>query len=476
MMLDARVGGEVERLLEACVPAPFVDECAQIARLSEAAHKSAEFDTSGGSARARALIEQIDDDHSTPVLVWNAGRRTVLRRAIDAELAPILSRLRKTAAASDKGIGAVRPGDVRWKPAALSRRLATDGEADLCVGGLHIRPFIAADGFFNFGAPEDAAAFLVALLESLRNESRFLLERKATHDQQSLGDLWHALHLLLSTNAPLQTHKACLTSTGFFFGATRLPTERDVLTRVCEVLQTLVRAGGDGALFANLVSGPHLLWLLSLCRSAPPLATLALSIVADVVRRASRSVPHLLNSGGLLLLLDCVFRLRPTEGAAVGAAEGAADDSAGSAAAARAALAERLGAVRVLAHLVSDSRHGAEIAECVCAMLTPRFRYALEDTPDRFIELFDAVHTSGSAEKGNVREWDDVKRDELGGLLRTEVRRLLDAASAEEPEVVPPAAADASKRQSYVPPPPPSSAWLEASSRVEAAWRVEVEL
>ena len=50
----------------------------------------------------------------------------------------------------------------------------------------------------------------------------------------------HALHLLLSTNAPLQTHRMCLVNLGFFFGAARLPVEVTVLTRICEVLQTLV--------------------------------------------------------------------------------------------------------------------------------------------------------------------------------------------------------------------------------------------
>ena len=226
---------------------------------------------------------------------------------------------------------------------------------------------------------------------------------------------------------------------------------------------TLVRAG-EGAPFANLAGGSQMVWLLSLCRRVPPLATLALNIVGDLVRRTSRAVPHLLNAGGLLLLLDSVFRLRRPEGSTGGGDE------------ARAAMAERLGAVRVLSLMASDSRHGAEIADCVCAMLTPRFRYAFEDVSDKFLELFDTAHVSGTAERGNLREWGDEKRDELGALIAAETRRLLEAESVEVLEIIPPAAADASKRMSYVPPPPPATTWLEASRRVEAAWRVAVEL
>ena len=116
-------------------------------------------------------------------------------------------------------------------------------------------------------------------------------------------------------------------------------------------------------------------------------------------------------------------------------------------------------------------------------------RYGFEGKPDEFLALFDSSHTSGSSERGNVRAWDAAKREEIGRIVGAEARRLLDAVSVDEPEAVPPPSSaedggrlvegkrSEGRRSSVMPPPdPPSAEWLEAAERVEAAWRVVVEL
>ena len=139
-------------------------------------------------------------------------------------------------------------------------------------------------------------------------------------------------------------------------------------------------------------------------------------------------------------------------------------------AASRAALAERLGAVRVLSVMALDSRHGAEIAERVCALLTPRFRYCFEETPERFLEAFDSYHTSGSEERGNLRVWNGKKRDELAGLVDAEAKKLLLVIAEEDEPVAVEVPSPTARRVRGAPVAGPSEAWLEAAHRMVNAW------
>ena len=577
MLLDQRVGGEMEKLLEACFPSVWVDECAQIA----SAHRAALVDSAaaangggadsgaGGNARktARSLIEQYDNEYATPTLVWNDQLRNELIGAVDDELDPILKRLREAAAGSEKGISSVKLGEYKWKPTALLKRLQEGLSLGQRVNGIFIKPFIATDGFYTFASTDESEGFLTELLEEIRNESLVLMELAKSRgvgldvpitDEgeessgnvvvsqalENLTELWQALLLVLTTNVPLQTHKSCLASLSFLFSSLRLPLPFALLNQICQILSILVRAGGDFAPFANAVGGTNALWLLALCRRAPMLATPALTITADLVRRAPRAVPVLLNAGGLLLLLDCIFRNRPpssggdeggtpekraesTVKGAAGewlaneekkAADAEEDDELSAAAAvplpedeedgspspapassvssapasassspspaeevrpkwaavdnaaSRAALAERLGAVRVLSVMALDSRHGAEIAERVCALLTPRFRYCFEETPERFLEAFDSYHTSGSEERGNLRVWNGKKRDELAGLVDAEAKKLLLVIAEEDEPVAVEVPSPTARRVRGAPVAGPSEAWLEAAHRMVNAW------
>ena len=182
-----------------------------------------------------------------------------------------------------------------------------------------------------------------------------------------------------------------------------------MLSLVLQVLQALSKPGGAvvGAIeFASSVKGAHLLGLVALSTRTPTLAAGSLGLVVDLVRRSPAAVLAFLRLGGLVLLLRPL--LGPVAPAAVTPV-------------APAAVTEtRLLIVRVLSALTSDSRHGAEIAECVCELFTMRFRMLLEGAgahPEAFLAFLEADHTAGPSYSTIAREWDAKRRTQLHALL-----------------------------------------------------------
>jgi len=164
---------------------------------------------------ASALLAQLDANHSSPLLIWHAERRSRLRLALEDELSPIVESLRcnlrcnlrcdleedeLSPIVESLGVGDGRGGgpstapstalrtalstapstapvrsDVGWAPCwaptALLAKLAA-AETDLNVGGLFLEPFVAADGKFSFATAAAAGHFLAALITALRDLSR----------------------------------------------------------------------------------------------------------------------------------------------------------------------------------------------------------------------------------------------------------------------------------------------------------------
>jgi len=164
---------------------------------------------------ASALLAQLDANHSSPLLIWHAERRSRLRLALEDELGPIVESLRCNLRCNLRcdleedelgpiveslGVGDGRGGGpstapstapsmalstapstapVRsyvgwapcWAPTALLAKLAA-AETDLNVGGLFLEPFVAADGKFSFATAAAAGHFLAALITALRDLSR----------------------------------------------------------------------------------------------------------------------------------------------------------------------------------------------------------------------------------------------------------------------------------------------------------------
>ena len=452
LLLDPDIGGEVEHLLESCLAPAIVDEIAQLAQMLDSSPASrlstlatlVDADSTSAAHAAHALLELFDGEHSTPTLVWGSARRTALKRAVGSELEPIFHYL-WDAARGGTGIGAVRAGDVVWDPSALVRRMVRTG-TELVVGGLFIRPFVAAEGFHRFSSAEKAGDFLVNLLKAIHSESIFfgalttqigaglcdhqdaspdaVLNRAQTVPSEveqashNLNELWEALQLLLSTNVGLQAHHACLAYVDFLFAVPRLLLPYAVQARVCQVIGLLLKAGEGSTSFAHAIGGRQMVWLLSVCRRAPPLAVLVLNVALDLVRRSPRAIFELFASGGLLLILQSIFAcsLDPSQCVAGANAVGTEASPTPSSSCACSAhyvdrmaapgaqaasilspaecsgsnLPERLGAIRVLVAMASDSRHGAEIADMICSLLTPRFRMAFEARqPEHFLSLFD---------------------------------------------------------------------------------------
>jgi hypothetical protein len=97
----------------------------------------------------------------------------------------------------------------------------------------------------------------------------------------------------------------------------------------------------------------------------------------------------------------------------------------------------------VLVAMVGDSVYGAEVAYTLCALLTLRFRPALEGKPDALLTLADAEHTAGR------REWSAHARDALRDVLAAEVDAILDEwrfAASEGDGPAPAIATDAAER------------------------------
>ena len=174
-----------------------------------------------------------------------------------------------------------------------------------------------------------------------------------------------------------------------------------MLSLVLQVLQALSKPGGAvvGAVeFASSVKGAHLLGLVALSTRTPTLAAGSLALVFDLVRRSPAAVLAFLRLGGLVLLLRPL--LEPVAPAAV--------------------TETRLLIVRVLSALTNDSRHGAEIAECVCELFTMRFRMLLEGAgahPEAFLAFLEADHTAAPSYSTIAREWDAKRRTQLHALL-----------------------------------------------------------
>jgi hypothetical protein len=246
--------------------------------------------------------------------------------------------------------------------------------------------------------------------------------------------MWKALLQLLTLHASLCTHRACVAAADFFFGSVRSPMPLTVLSLVLQVLQALSKPGGAvvGAIeFASSVKGAHLLGLVALSTRTPTLAAGSLGLVVDLVRRSPAAVLAFLRLGGLVLLLRPL--LEPVAPAAVTPVAPAAVTPAAvtpaavtpaavtPAAVTPAAVTEtRLLIVRVLSALTSDSRHGAEIAECVCELFTMRFRMLLEGAgahPEAFLAFLEADHTAAPSYSTIAREWDAKRRTQLQALL-----------------------------------------------------------
>jgi hypothetical protein len=208
-----------------------------------------------------------------------------------------------------------------------------------------------------------------------------------------------------------------------------------VLSLVLQVLQALSKPGGAvvGAIeFASSVKGAHLLGLVALSTRTPTLAAGSLGLVVDLVRRSPAAVLAFLRLGGLVLLLRpllepvapaAVTPVAPaavTPAAVTPVAPAAVTPAAVTPVAPAAVTETRLLIVRVLSALTSDSRHGAEIAECVCELFTMRFRMLLEGAgahPEAFLAFLEADHTAAPSYSTIAREWDAKRRTQLHALL-----------------------------------------------------------
>ena len=393
------------------------------------------------------LLAQLDANHSSPLLIWNAERRARLRLALEDELSPIVESLRIHNGRVGGFSAVMSPG----APAALLAKLEA-AETDLKVGGLFLEPFVVSGGKFSFATAAAAGHFLAALITALQDVSRtlhsavvsasrprFAIEEEAAalatgaqgaqddalaealDDETAVGRgvgrhaalMWKALLQLLTLHTSLCTHRACVAAADFFFGSVRSPMPITALSLVLQVLQALCKPGAVmGAVeFVSSVKGAHLLGLVALSTRTPTLAADSLGLVFDLVRRSPAAVLAFLRLGGLVLLLHPL--LEP-------AAPAAGTETCCTGTETRCTGTTRLLLVRVLSALMSDSRHGAEIAECVCELLTTRFRMLLEGAgahPEAFLAFLEADHTAGPSYSTHAREWDAKRRTQLRALL-----------------------------------------------------------
>ena len=393
------------------------------------------------------LLAQLDANHSSPILIWNAERRARLRLALEDELSPIVESLRIHNGRVGGFSAVMSPG----APAALLAKLEA-AETDLKVGGLFLEPFVVSGGKFSFATAAAAGHFLAALITALQDVSRtlhsavvsasrprFAIEEEAAalatgaqgaqddalaealDDETAVGRgvgrhaalMWKALLQLLTLHTSLCTHRACVAAADFFFGSVRSPMPITALSLVLQVLQALCKPGAVmGAVeFVSSVKGAHLLGLVALSTRTPTLAAGSLGLVFDLVRRSPAAVLAFLRLGGLVLLLHPL--LEP-------AAPAAGTETRCTGTETRCTGTTRLLLVRVLSALMSDSRHGAEIAECVCELLTTRFRMLLEGAgahPEAFLAFLEADHTAGPSYSTHAREWDAKRRTQLRALL-----------------------------------------------------------
>ena len=393
------------------------------------------------------LLAQLDANHSSPILIWNAERRARLRLALEDELSPIVESLRVHNGRVGGFSAVMSPG----APAARLAKLEA-AETDLKVGGLFLEPFVVSGGKFSFATAAAAGHFLAALITALQDGSRtlhsavvsasrprFAIEEEAAalatgaqgaqddalaealDDETAVGRgvgrhaalMWKALLQLLTLHTSLCTHRACVAAADFFFGSVRSPMPITALSLVLQVLQALCKPGAVmGAVeFVSSVKGAHLLGLVALSTRTPTLAAGSLGLVFDLVRRSPAAVLAFLRLGGLVLLLHPL--LEP-------AAPAAGTETRCTGTETRCTGTTRLLLVRVLSALMSDSRHGAEIAECVCELLTTRFRMLLEGAgahPEAFLAFLEADHTAGPSYSTHAREWDAKRRTQLRALL-----------------------------------------------------------
>ncbi|KAL3908465.1 MAG: hypothetical protein SGPRY_009787, partial [Prymnesium sp.] len=181
--------------------------------------------------------------------------------------------------------------------------------------------------------------------------------------------------------------------------------------------------------FISSMGRLELLHLLSVTHHTPRLTKLALAITTDLVRRSSEALIHLIDSAGLLLVIQQLFEqpahpnpnpntnpnLNPTidPDPNTKLTPNDTDNSA------------RIAAFRALSAMISDSLHGAQVADMVCRLLTPRFRLHFENKPEAFLAFFDGEHSSGTREHGNERVWNATTRKLLHHHITSESDRLL---------------------------------------------------
>ena len=423
---------------------------------------------------ASALLAQLDANHSSPLLIWHAERRARLRVALEDELGPIVESLR----VGDGRAGA--PTALLAKLAAAETDLnvgglflepfvAADGKFSFATAAaaghflaalitalrdlsrpLHSAVMSASQPRFAIEAEEEEAEAAATSARGAQDDALYAQDDALGAQDDALDAetavvrlgrhaalMWKALLQLLTLHASLCTHRACVAAADFFFGSVRSPMPLSVLSLVLQVLQALSKPGGAvvGAIeFATSVKGAHLLGLVALSTRTPTLAAGSLGLVVDLVRRSPAAVLAFLRLGGLVLLLRPLLgpvapaAVTPVAPAAVTPVAPAAVTPAAvtpaavtPAAVTPAAVTEtRLLIVRVLSALTSDSRHGAEIAECVCELFTMRFRMLLEGAgahPEAFLAFLEADHTAAPSYSTIAREWDAKRRTQLHALL-----------------------------------------------------------
>ena len=394
---------------------------------------------------------------------------------------------------------------AEWDHASLPSRAPRHVGADeLVVAEIYVRHFNATSGFFPLRADE-ALGFLGGLIAALRHETAFYTTLRAEvgggdsgahapNDAEGVRaagnilELWQAVLHLLSSKVDLQGSAECVraqasdrrvrfmrdasppyeplprhlseanlgptpTSQALIFDSLRV--NFDDGGGVHAVVVGLAAALARVPAFHAATRGDSLIWLLAMPRAGarPSLAAEALGVAIEVLRRSERAVRELLDAGGLLLIVELLLGGDSAEKSAEGADARV-----------------RVAAARVISTMVSDSRHGAEVADRVCALLTPRFRSQLEAKPETFVEYVHLEHSSGR------REWSATSR----GALRDAVSAGVDAGLADLGELSPMIAemsmptdgAEVANGVGAPPPPPPprAEAWLAQAERIDLLW------
>lgn len=343
-----------------------------------------------GYAKPEELIQFFDEDHDTPLIIWNREIRKDLVSFLSREILPIEESLNENAI--------IQRAEFQWNTARLQSYDHPSLAQELRICDVFVRNY-SENPFFKLDNPD---LFLKSLLRNITQafgQYKVVLTSGASggeHSAMILRNLllmWGAVRCVCENNPKVQPQFTEAANIALLFDHLNSMfisyIDQDLIGKVLEVLLLLVK---NEMFVKSLLAANSLAGLLQLTGSNTKLTLSVLAIIGDIVIRDHDAVMQFRMAGGVLYLLRTLLQRRERS--------------------------LRVAAAEIMCKLTADSTHGVQMSEYLCTFLTPKFASKFEQRADKFLEFFDSDHES------DWKKWNENTRDTLSLFCERHVKLL----------------------------------------------------